>query len=103
MLYYIQAQQVAVKSFSVFYTACSQACVFSVCGVFECGCCGWQPVVLILQVLQVLGEKRGLFFARIIWSRGTACSGEEKADWLHILSVFVSVGPLFSLFLPLRE
>lgn len=43
------------------------------------------------------GGKRGLFFAWIIWSRGTACSGEEKADWLHILSAFVSVGPLFPL------
>lgn len=43
-------------------------------------------------------KRRSLLRAGIIRSRGTACSAKEKADWLHILSMFVSVGLAFFLF-----
>lgn len=93
----------AVKSFSVLPTARSQACVFSVCGVLNMAAVAGTQWRSSCRYYLSLGKKRRLLFAGIIRSRGTACSAEEKADWLHILSVFVSVGLLSPPFLLWRE
>lgn len=68
----------------------------------EDGCCGAHLAGIIGP-----GEEED-DFPQILRSGGRACSCEEKADWPHILSVFVAVGPsslffVLILLLPLRE
>lgn len=91
-----QAQQVAVKSFSVFYSGCSQACVWCVemVGLSVAATAGSTVVALIMQVLQVLGgvgEKGGFSLPGSSGPEGQHVQAQEKADWLHILSVFAPV------------
>lgn len=58
------------------------------------------PRVLIMQVLQPMGGKRkrkkkkkeereGFSFPRSNGSKDQDAEGRQKADWLHVLSVFV--------------
>lgn len=52
-------------------------------------------VALIMQVLQILGEKEDSSLPGSLGPEGLQAQAKEKADWLHILSVFVPVWTSF--------
>lgn len=93
----------AAKSFSVFYTGCSQACVFSVCGAIEMeglsmAAAAGRTVALITQVLQVLGGKRGAFLCLDQRAqRDCMLKQSRKLIGYTYLVCLCLFGPLFSL------
>lgn len=103
-----QAQQVAVKSFSVFYSGCSQACVWCVemVGLSVAATAGSTVVALIMQVLQVLGGwvRKGAFLCLDHRAQRDSMFRHRRKligyTYLVCLRLF---GPLLPLFLPLRE
>lgn len=56
-----------------------------------------STVPLIMQVLQVLGGKEDFSLPGSLGPEGQHAQAKQKADWLHILSVFV---PVWTSFLP---
>lgn len=90
-----EAQQVAVKSFQVFHTG---LCARRVWCVESVAVAVGRTVALIMQVLQVLrGGKKEFSLPGSSGPEGQHAQAKEKADWLHILSVFVPVWTSFSL------
>lgn len=77
--------------------ACAEMLGLSVAAAAGC------TVALIIQVLQVLGEKEDSSLPGSSGPGGQRAKAKEKADWLHILSVFVPVWTSFFPLLPLRE
>lgn len=50
-----------------------------------------STVALLMQVLQILGEKEDFSLAGSTSPEGQHAQAKQKADWLHILTVSVPV------------